>query len=157
MKRVLIVALVALAASAVAFGQANGNKGSKGDKASVEEKLIEMEKQAWEAWKNKNGKYFMDFLADDAVLVSGTGVESKTSAVQAISNSTCVVKSYSLENFKVLMLDNDAAILTYSAKQDFTCNGKAGPPQIWASSVYVKRNGKWQGVMHQETAPEPGM
>ena len=155
MKRMLTVALVVLVAAGVASAQMNANKGSKAGKSSVEDQLISMEKQAWEAWKNKNGGFFQTFLADDALLVSPTGVEGKAASVKSISSMPCEVKGYSLDNFKLTMIDKDTALLTYSAKQDYSCNGKAGPPQVWASSVFVKRNGKWLGVFHQETPAEP--
>jgi len=157
MKRMLSVAFVLLMIAGVAAAQMNANKGSKAGKNSVEDQLISLEKQAWEAWKNKNGSFFQTFLSDDAVLISGSGVEGKAASVQAISNMPCEVKSYALDNFKVTMIDKNTALLTYSAKQDFTCQGKAGPPQIWASSVFVKRGGKWLNFSHQESAPEPGM
>ena len=157
MKRLLTVALVLLASAGVATAQMNADKGSKAGKGSVEEQLISLEKQAWEAWKNKNGSFFQTFLADDAVSISGSGVEGKAASVKSISTMPCEVKGYSLDNFKLTMIDKNSALLTYSAKQDFSCNGKAGPPQVWASSVFVKRNGKWLNISHQETAVEPGM
>lgn len=154
MKRILIAALVLLAASTLALGQASKN--SKQGKRSDADKIIALEKQAWEAWKNKNGAFFQTFLADDAVMVGGEGIGNKADAVKGISSMPCEVRSYSLDNFKVTMLDKNTALLTYSAKQDYTCNGKPGAPSIWASSIFVKRGGKWLNVMHQESTPEPG-
>lgn len=156
MKRMLIVALVLLVSAGVASAQTN-EKGSKAGKSSVEDQLISMEKQAWEAWKNKNGGYFQTFLADDAVLISGSGVEGKAAAVKSISSMPCEVRGYSLDNFKLIMIEKNTALLTYSAKQDYSCNGKAGPPQVWASSIFVKRGGKWLNISHQETTAEPSM
>ena len=115
--------------------------------------IINLEKQAWEAWKNKNGAFFQGFMTDDAVLVSGAGVTNKASVIKDIVNPQCDVKSSTLGDFNLVMVEKDAARLTYSAKQDFTCNGKAGPPSIWATSVFVKRGGKWYNILHQEAVP----
>jgi len=51
----------------------------------------------------------------------------------------------------VVTLNQDAAILTFSATQDATCGGVAEPSPVRASTVYVKRAGKWQAAFHQET------
>jgi hypothetical protein len=49
------------------------------------------------------------------------------------------------------MLNQDVAILTFSATQDATCGGAAEPSPVWASTVFVKRGGKWLAAFHQET------
>ena len=43
--------VIAIAASSIAFGQ---TKMSKDTGNSVETQIIALEKQGWEAWKNKN-------------------------------------------------------------------------------------------------------
>jgi len=66
------------------------------------------------------------------------------------------VKSFSFNNFKVTMIDADAALVTYSATQDGTCGSEAMPAKVHGSSIYVKRNGKWMAFYHQES-PVAGM
>jgi hypothetical protein len=148
MKRMLMIVMIAIAASFVAFGQM---KASKDKNNSVEAQLITLEKQSWEAWKNRNGGFFQSFLSDDTVSVGNTGVGDKSQIVKATSGSDFEVKSYSLDNFKLTMLEKNTAILTYKATQDVTCNGKTELAMMWASSVFVKRSGKWLAAFHQET------
>ncbi len=47
--------------------------------------------------------------------------------------------------------ENKTAILTYKAMQDGTCDGKTLHASVWATSIYVKRGGKWVSNFHQET------
>ena len=143
-----MIVMIAIAASSVAFGQM---KPSKDKNNSVEAQLIALEKQAWEAWKNKNGSFFQSNLSDDTVGVGAGGVDNKAQIVKDISGGGCEVKSYSLDNFKLVMLEKNTAILTYKAMQDATCNGKTIPAAVWASSMFVKRGGKWLAAFHQET------
>lgn len=140
--------MIAIAASSMALGQI---KTPKSNNNSVEAQLIALEKQAWEAQKNRNGSFFQSFLSEDSIAVSATGVENKAQIIKFMSGSSCELKSYSLDNFKLVMLEKNTAILTYKLMQDAICNGKALPATVWVSSLYVKRGGKWLGAFYQET------
>ena len=39
------------------------------NEAALKEELVKMEKQSWEAWKNRDGKFFQEFLSEDHVEV----------------------------------------------------------------------------------------
>ena len=145
MKKMIMLAVILIAVSSVAFGQTKMSKDSK-----VETQIIALEKASWEEWKNKNGAWFQTNLADDAVNVSDGGVSNKAQIVKFVT-SECEIKSYSLDNLKFVMLDKDAALLTYTAKQDGVCSGKTIPASVRASSVYVKRGGKWLNALYMET------
>jgi uncharacterized protein (TIGR02246 family) len=149
MKKILMVVMVAIATSSIASGQA---KASTDTSDSAEAQIISLEKQAVEAWKNKNGSFFQSFLSEDTSLLGSMGlIDSKSQIVSAISAPNCEVKNYSLSNFRVAMLTKDTAVLTYKAVQDVTCDGKPEPAEVWSSTVYVKRGGKWLAAFHQET------
>ncbi|MCA1638518.1 MAG: nuclear transport factor 2 family protein [Acidobacteria bacterium] len=148
MKRMFMIMMIAIAASSVALAQ---KKTSKDTNNSVETQLIALEKQAAEAWKNKNGNFYKSHFTDESVALMPTGTIGKSEIVSFISSADCQINSYSLDNFKVTMLNKDAAVLTYKGMQDVTCGGQKEPPVVWASTVYVKRGGKWQAAFHQET------
>jgi hypothetical protein len=138
MKKLMMLMVIALAAASAAFGQTK----SKDVGDSVETQLIKLEKQAWEAWKNKNRDFVQSYLADEAFFVYGDGVTDKSQIVKSFG--ACEIKSYSLEDFRFLMLDKNSALLSYVAVQDSACAGKPQPPKVRSSSVYVKRDGKWR-------------
>ncbi len=146
MKKIIMIMAIAIAASSVAFGQ------MKSKDNSVEARLIALEKQSWEEWKNKNGGFFQTLLTDEAVNVGVGGLSNKSQIVKSTS-SDCEVKSFSVDNFKVVMLDKNVALLTYAAIQDGICGGRTIPAKVFASSVYVKRGGKWLNAFYQETPP----
>ena len=120
-------------------------------KAQIQRNIIASEKRLWEAWKNKDDKPFKVALSPGSIMVSDMGVTDKEAIVNDISSGNCEVRSYSLSDFKLTWLDSDAAILTYKATQDVTCNGTAGPAAVWSSSVWMRRGGKWYVATHQET------
>ena len=120
-------------------------------RAKSEQSIIAIEKNLWEAWKNKDMKPFRANLADDAVMIGDGGVADKKTSLSAMEGMACEVKTYELSDLKVTFLNNSAAILTYKSTQDATCAGQAVPPTVWSSSVYVMRGGRWYAVAHQET------
>lgn len=122
----------------------------RGDqKDSVGSKIIALEKKAWQAWKNKDIAFFQTFLADDALSANAGGISDKAEVLKYYGS--CEVKSYSLDNFKFRMLGNDSALITFTAAQDAVCGGEKNPTNVRASSVYVKRGGKWLNSFYTET------
>ena len=147
MKKMLMIMVIAIAASPIAFGQTKMSK-DKGN--SVETQIIALEKQGWEAWKNKNISWFQTNLTEDALFVSSDGVANRSQIVKFMG-SECDLKSYSMDNFKFLMLDKNSALITFTGMQDGVCSGKTLPATVHASAVYVKRGGKWLVAYYTDT------
>jgi hypothetical protein len=120
------------------------------DVASIKEQLIKLEKQSWEAWKNRDGKFFQDFLSDDHVEVGFGGVSNKAEIVSFVGSPVCTVKSYQLDQFELKMLDKNTALLTYREAQDTVCHNPV-PSPCWVSSLYMKRGDRWLNVLYQQT------
>lgn len=144
MKKIMMILMIAIAVSSVAFGQTNMSKDSK-----VEAQIIALEKASWEEWKNKNSQWFQTNLSEDFLSVHNDGVTNKAQTVKSIA-ADCEVKSFSLDNFKFVMLTKDSAMITYTAMQDAVCNGKTIPSKVLESVVYVKRGGKWLQALYAE-------
>jgi hypothetical protein len=155
MKKVLaLVSLVLLALLVVA--PASGQRRSGRGGVSVKSTLVALEKQAWDAWKRKDANFYRTFLTDDAINITREGIDSKAKVVEFTTNNKCEIRSYALDDgsFNVTMIDADAAIMTYKATQDYTCEGKPGPSPVIVSTVYVRRGGKWKNMLYHETQAE---
>src|SRR6476620_9600872 len=63
---------LALVCLAIANSQATTSESDE-----VKEHLIKLEKQSWEAWKNRDVKFFQNFLSDDHVEVGFGGLTSR--------------------------------------------------------------------------------
>jgi Domain of unknown function (DUF4440) len=115
--------------------------------------ILAMEKQLWEAWKNKDSKPFEERVADDGVAI-GIGnktVTTKSEFVNDIKSSDCDVRRYSITEDRSYRVGKGAVLLVYRADQDATCRGSKIPDTVYASSLWLKRDGKWQNFSHQET------
>ncbi len=120
-------------------------------KGTLEDTLVALEKQSWEAWKNHDGKFFQGFLADDHVELGFGGPAGKATVVAGVAGPACSVKSYTVDHFSVAAVDENVALVTYHAAQDTTCGGQPVPSPVWVSSLYVKREGRWMNFLYQQT------
>ena len=147
MRKLFLIAMVVLVFPVLAAGQ---NPAESGD--ALKDQLISLEKQSWEAWKNRDGNFYKTFLSDDHVEVGAGGVSTKDEIVPFVGSPVCVIKSYSVDSFSFTLFDANTAMLTYHAAQDTTCHGKLVPSPAWVSSMYVKRGGRWLNAYYQQSS-----
>ena len=117
----------------------------------LEKTLVSLEKASWEAWKNRDPAFFSNFLSNDHLEIHTGGPVNKETVLSTVATPACVVQSYSVDKFQLLRLNDDAAALVYFARQDTVCGGKPVPSPAWATSVYVRRDGRWLNVFYQQT------
>ena len=145
MKTLLNFLLVMLVFNTAAFAQTTISKNAK-----LEAKIIVIKKSGWNAWKNKNAGWFKANTTEDFLSINSDGISDKAQVVKS-TPIDCNVNSFSLNNFKFVMLNEHVVLLTYTAIQDGECGGKKLTSKIRASVNYVKRNGKWLEAFYMET------
>ena len=114
------------------------------------EALFALERQGWEGWKNKDAKAFTDTISDRYVGFGPAGRMDKAANIKVWTSPNCEVRSYSLSDEQMDMIGPDVAVLTFRAAQDYTCDGKKGPADVWSSAVYVREGDKWRAVLYLE-------
>jgi hypothetical protein len=152
-------ALLILALASISFAQEPAPSPSpkpkpKMSKAQIQKNLAAAETKLWEAWKNKDVKPFKSALSADFVMIEDSGVSGKDAAIKEIASMPCEVKSYTLSDWKLTMINSGTALLTYKGTVSGTCGGTP-IPTVWASSIWVNRGGKWMASSHQETPVKP--
>ncbi|HEX8774781.1 MAG TPA: nuclear transport factor 2 family protein [Pyrinomonadaceae bacterium] len=118
-------------------------------KSSVEDMLIAREKEVWELIKKKDIQGFATYLADDQVYVTNDGVHTKAETVKSVAAGN--LSELALDEWKVLMLDKDAALVTYRVTAKGMVNGQEVSGVTRESTLWAKRGGKWLAVFHQDT------
>jgi len=153
----VIVVLVAVL-SGMAFAQTQGSKSEEKTKSNgTEQKLTQMEKDLWEAWKNHDVEPFKKAMGPQSVNVNSGGVAGTEQALKDLGSSDCKVNGYSLADTNFTWLDKNTVLMTYKADQDATCNGQKVPGTVWASSVWVNKDKQWKAAFHQETPAQSAM
>jgi hypothetical protein len=119
--------------------------------ASDEALIRDLETKSWDAWKAQDAAFFEGFLSPDHIEVHGYGVVDKAAVVAGVRSARCSVSSFSLGPMSLVALSPDTVAVTYRAEQDTKCGAAKVPSPVWATSVYVKRSGKWLNALYQQT------
>jgi len=133
-----------LAIVPLCFGQAKLAEKSVGNETAI----IDSEKAAWEAYKNKNADAFKRLMATEYHGVYAEGIQTLETEVADMAKAE--LQEYSLADLKVVFPDPDVAVITYKATTKGTFNGQNRSGTYNSGSVYVKRGEKWLGVFHTE-------
>jgi len=122
-------------------------RAASAEDAKLEAELTAMEKASWVAWQGHDGAFFERFLSGDHVEMQGNGPSGKAPVVAGVK-AGCTVKSYSVDRFSLTRFGPDTALLTYRAEQDTTCGTAKVPSPVWATSLFVRRDGRWQNALY---------
>lgn len=134
----------------------NANKGpeTKSTGAVSEADIIAKEKSAWDAIKKKDWDGFGKMLASDYLEVLDDGVHDKAASLASIKEFELTDVTYA--DWKMLPIDKDAVIITYTTTVKGTYKGEAVPPGPYReAAAYVNRNGEWVEIFYQETLSRP--
>ncbi len=120
----------------------------------VEQELLDLEKQYWQAIKDKDVDTAMH-LTDDQCIVTGA------QGVARIDRETLagMIKAtpYTLNDFKVSddahvrLLCDDVAIVAYKVREELTVEGKSVTLEAADASAWVRRNDRWVCALHSES------
>jgi len=90
MKTIMMILMVVVGLSAVAFAQRTAPKNS-----NLETQIIALERAGWEAWKNKDSSWTRDNVTEEFLLVNSESVSDKAQVIRS-TGTDCEVKSFSL-------------------------------------------------------------
>lgn len=138
---------LAIAGAALALSAPAPSSAGEGADA-LESSLVAMERQSWVAWKAHDAGFFERFLSDDHVEVGGAGPTGKADVVNVVGGGACTVDAYSVDHFAYRRLGPDTAVLTYRAEQTTHCGAATVPSPVWATSVYVRKAGRWRNAIY---------
>ena len=152
MKRIFAVAVLVAAAATFALGQMDDKqaKPKGGGKGSVEEQLMQTERDWTEAGLKKDAAALDKILADDWAGQGPTGVATKAEALADLKSGDNKLESQTLGEMKVRIF-GDTAVVTGSDDEKSSYKDKdTSGHYIW-TDVFVKRQGRWQAAASQST------
>ena len=149
---VLTICLTAWGVLAEISGRNAGHENTASAPSSLQSVLEQREKAVWETFKNKDRKAFADLIADDytGVFADGQGEHEGQRALGAMNQIN--IRRYSLGDFKLSPLGENAALLRYTASANFALsNGSGQDAKLAVGDIWVKRGAHWQSLRYQET------
>ena len=144
MKKLLSYMMMALiATSAISFAA-----------APTEEQMMDKEKGAWQAFKDKNADAFKKFVSEEMVGVYDDGASDMTKELADMQKWD--MKSFEISNFKQTAEGPNGVAVTYVVKIEGTYNGKDASGTFNAGSVWVKERGNWKAIFHTNVKQAAG-
>jgi len=121
--------------------------------ATIERELLDLEKQYWQAIKNKDVDTALK-LTDDPCLVAGAqGVArvDKPTFKQMMSTAPWTLNEFAIKDgAEVRLLNDDVAVLAYTVREELTVDGKPVAMEAADASTWVRRGGRWVCALHTE-------
>jgi Domain of unknown function (DUF4440) len=146
-RRSFVVGFAAALAATAAHAQENP------DVVGLREQLMALEQQSWAYMKARDRAGMSRLLAEDALWIFADGTRYYKTDVLFGYMPNYRLDSYEIEpRFGLRVISPDAAVLLYrvtsrgAARLDRTETSK-----VLASSLYVRRGGKWWSLLYQET------
>jgi hypothetical protein len=116
---------------------------------SVEDAIIEHERQILEAIKKRDANAFKSLVDMNGTEVGSMGARKISEGLSELFSPDLTFAEIKMEDPQVMMLGKDAAILTYKSSGTATMKGKTESGMSFDTTVYAKRGGKWIAVFHQ--------
>jgi hypothetical protein len=121
------------------------NQRNRSEELSPADTLVAYEKETWSLIKRKDLKGFASYLAEDFYDIFPNGEErTKSELLEFLSRAE--LRDYRLSNFRVTMLNQDAAIVTYQVDARALIEGKEISMKNSVTSGWAKRGGRWLNV-----------
>jgi hypothetical protein len=128
----------------------NANTTTMKSAAPTETEMTAKEKAVWDTLKKKDYDAFGNALASDYIEVTDGGVFDKAGIIADVKDFSVTDTTFS--DWKMLPIDNDAVIITYTLSLKATFKGNDVPPGPYrAAAAWVNRDGKWLGFYYQQT------
>jgi ketosteroid isomerase-like protein len=153
---VLTGALIAIAAIAVHHmnlplrARPLAPQGSNDATSTLKEQIVAKEREGLDALKVGDVQHFADLTADDAVFVDPHGPAGKAQVMKNVAGFS--LTDYQMEDVSFVQISPTAGLISYKSTEKGVSHGKEFAAQVYVSSVWGQRGGKWVCLFSQETA-----
>jgi hypothetical protein len=149
------VGLAAQGPAAVSPAAKTSAPAAGADKAAIEKALVANEMKINNLIVKGDPAALKDLIADDAWTADDGGFMSVADFLKMLKPGVAKITDMKLDQFKVLWIGADTAVLTYVWTGKGTYMDQPVTSPTYSSTVYAKRGTKWLAVYHQETGAKP--
>lgn len=119
------------------------------------QKVVQIERDAWEAYKNKQIAAFEDYFADNASAFSDQQAYRLRGKADILREMEAAMKQSDLLSYQILdpqvQVLGDTALLTYYYTESAMKDGKSSNNAGKVTMVFTKQDGKWR-ALHEHIA-----
>ncbi|WP_434740121.1 nuclear transport factor 2 family protein [Micromonospora sp. SH-82] len=118
------------------------------DSTQLTKELFALEEEGWRAISAADGDFYRRLVTPDTLVVEHDGVSTGDDLVAEIDGNTSPFEGFTLDQERVVPLGPDSAVITYRANAQVAGRGTF---RLYMSSVWVRRDGGWKLMFHQQT------
>lgn len=118
---------------------------------TIRQRLIGEERASWDLAIKRDAAAYKALHAPDFFTVTGTGVVNRVTSEASAMDPDVRFDLCALSEFDVHFVTENAALVTYHVKAGGLDHGKIFQLDSYASSFWMKRDGKWLNVFYQAT------
>lgn len=119
---------------------------------TIEQELVELEKQYWQALKDKDVETAVELTDDPCFITGAQGVMrlDRETFKRMTADPSWALRDYAISDVQARLLSDDVAIVAYKVTEHLTVEGKPVKLEAADSSTWVRRNGRWVCALHTE-------
>ncbi len=122
---------------------------------SVEKELLQLERQYWQAIKDRDYDTCLSLTDDSCIVAGAQGVSDfdREHFREMMEGAPYTLESFEVkdDDAKVRMLGRNVAILAYKVHEELNVDGKHIAFDAADASTWVKRDGSWRCALHTES------
>jgi hypothetical protein len=119
------------------------------------EAIMEKEKAAWQAFKDKKPDDFLKVVDHDMVGIYADGIADMKKEMADMKKWD--MKSFAISDYKASSDEKDIMVTSYIVTVVGTVDGKDASGAYNAGSVWKLENGKWLAIFHTNIKQAAGM
>jgi hypothetical protein len=122
--------------------------------AAIDTELLALERQYWDAIKNKDGSAATRLSDDRCIVVGphGIGEIDKKALAGMVESASYELATYRFDDrdVHVRAVADNVAIIAYKVHEELIVDGRTTTMNAFDSSVRVRRDGQWVCALHTE-------
>ena len=122
---------------------------------SVENELLELETQYWQAVKAKDFEKALGLTDDPCIVVGPKGIANidREKFRAMMRSATHTLRNFDLKDPQARTPADGVGVLAYTVHSEWEVDGKPVTLESAHSSTWIKRNGRWVCALHTESLP----
>lgn len=120
---------------------------------TTDNELTQLERQYWQALKERDAKACAELCDDPSILAGGQGIRiiTREQMVNMIQKEREFnLEAFELRDMQTRMLSPEIGCVAYTVHEELTVEGKPVSFTAVDTSVWVKREDQWRCTMHTE-------
>jgi uncharacterized protein (TIGR02246 family) len=127
---------------------------AQGATRSLEKELLEVERQYWQALKDRDVEAALELTDDPCIVAGAQGVATigRDQFAEMMAKDDWTLRDFRMsDEVQVRQLSDDVAVIGYQVHEDMTVEGKPLSLDAADTSIWVRRDGRWLCASHTES------